>query len=62
MHLRRYSTLLWVSAIVLLFALLTILASLQIRWIDRITRAERERRQAHLQAAASRLVQEFDRD
>ena len=27
-----------------------------------LTRAERERRQAHLQAAASRLVQEFDRD
>jgi signal transduction histidine kinase len=48
--------------IVVLLGLLGLLAFLQFRWINDVTTAERERMQAHLRAAAERLVQEFDRE
>lgn len=62
MQLRTHRTLLWAGAIVVLLGLLGLLAFLQLRWINAVTTAERERMQAHLQAATHRLVQEFDRE
>lgn len=56
------TTWLWALAAVLLAALLVTLAVLQFRWIDAVTVAERERMQAHLQAASGRLTQEFDHE
>jgi signal transduction histidine kinase len=62
MQFRSQRTLLWAVAIAGLLSLLGVLASFQFRWINAVTTAERERMQAHLQAATQRLVQEFDRE
>jgi len=53
---------LWAGVIFVLLGLLGVLAFLQWRWISDVTSAERERLHAHLEAAADRLVQEFDRE
>lgn len=62
MRLRIPTTWLWASAAALLVGLLLALAFLQLRWIDAVTVAERERMQAHLSAASGRLTQEFDHE
>jgi len=62
MQLRRHRTLVWAGLIVVLLGLLGLLSFFQFRWINDVTTAERERMQAHLRAAAERLVREFDRE
>lgn len=61
-RLHTLRTWLWAGAAALLVGLLALLATLQFRWIDAVITAERERMQAHVQAAASRMTQEFDRE
>jgi len=41
-------------------AVLVVLATLEYRWIGQVSQAERERMRTHLQAATTRLGQDFD--
>ena len=45
-----------------LVALLTLLATLQYRWLGQVSAGERERMQSTLRAATARFTQDFDRE
>jgi signal transduction histidine kinase len=47
---------------ILLFALLALLATLQYRWLNRVSEADREQRRSALQASATRFCEDFDRE
>ena len=62
MQFQGSSRLLPFGVAVVLLLLLAVLATLQVRWVDELSRQERERVQAILLAAASGFTEDFDRE